>query len=411
MQRQQKHNIMKTKINLLTIITALIVMSNISNAQNFTIYNTANSGISDNYVGDIEIYNGNLWAGTLNGISKFDGSNWTVYNTSNSGLAHNIITDMSISMTGEVWVANYDQGVIQFNGTSWTNFNTSNSGLSNNNMVSIKVDNNNIWIGTYGGLNIYDSTNWTTYSTSNSGIPGDNVRRLDFESNGDVWVPTWYGGIAKFDGITWTVFDASNSILPSNSVPIVRIDNEQNKWIGTNNGLVKFDGTNWNLYNTGNSPLIEDDVRAIEFNNVGDVIIGTNGGGLAIYDGYNWTLYNTSNSLLPSNEIRSLKFDNNSGNLWIGTNQGLVKMETVISAVTDYIFPDNILYFPNPSNGIFTISHTNGKTTFYEITDITGKVIQKGTMTGNQTKIDLSENGNGVYFLISDKQTTKLVKE
>jgi ligand-binding sensor domain-containing protein len=59
---------------------------------NWTVYNTSNSGLPDNYVYAIAIDGqGNKWIGTLGGgLAKFDGVNWTVYNTSNSGLPYNV---------------------------------------------------------------------------------------------------------------------------------------------------------------------------------------------------------------------------------------------------------------------------------------------------------------------------------
>lgn len=281
---------MNIRIAVFAIIIVFFNLYEYSYSQSFTAYNKGNSGLSDNYVGDIEIFNSKLWLGTLNGISVFDGFGWNTFNTSNSGLKHNIITDISISKDGLVWIANYNQGVLKYDGQNWINFNDANSELSNNNMVSIKADSNNvIWIGSYGGLNIYDNNSWTIYNTSNSGIPDDDIRDIDFEDNGNIWVPTWYGGIAIYDGNTWTVFNTSNSELPSNSVSLVKIDTDQCKWIGTTNGLVKLDGLDWNIYNTNNSPIPDNDIRAIEFSANGSVIVGTRLGGLAIYSGTDWT--------------------------------------------------------------------------------------------------------------------------
>ena len=77
--------------------------------------------------------------------------------------------------------------------------------------------------------------------------------------------------------------------------------------------------TVWTVYNTSNSPLPDNVIRAIEFDFTGNVWIGTDNG-LAKFDGTNWTIIDSSNSDLPVNQIRSIAFDS-VNHLWVGTLQ------------------------------------------------------------------------------------------
>jgi ligand-binding sensor domain-containing protein len=43
----------------------------------------------------------NRWGG---GLAKFDGVNWTVYNTSNSGLPDNYVYAIAIDGQGNKWI-------------------------------------------------------------------------------------------------------------------------------------------------------------------------------------------------------------------------------------------------------------------------------------------------------------------
>lgn len=73
---------------------------------------------------------------------------------------------------------------------------------------------------------------------------------------------------------------------------------------------------------------------------------------------------------------------------------------------------NNYLIYPNPSSkGLFTIEQTVIKNTPYEIIDITGKVIKKGTLKEKRTTIDLSKNASGVYLLKIDGQTVNMIKQ
>jgi len=68
--------------------------------------------------------------------------------------------------------------------------------------------------------------------------------------------------------------------------------------------------------------------------------------------------------------------------------------------------------FPNPSTGIFIIPHDAiSSDTQYQITDITGKIIKLGFLTGEQTKVDLTDVISGVYFFNALNNTLKLVKK
>ena len=296
----------------------------------WTVYNSLNSGLPDNVVWSIAIDGlGNKWIGTSGGLAKFDGTSWTVYNTSNSGLPDNTVLSIAIDGSGNKWIGTWNGGLAKFDGTNWTVYNTSNSGLPDKYVNSIAIDvSENKWIGTYdSGLAKFDGTNWVIYKTSNSGLPNNYVTSIAIDGSGNKWISTFFGGLAKFDDINWKVYTTSNLGLPDNLVRSIAIDGSGNKWIGTwgSGGLAKFDGTNWTVYNTSNSGLPANYINTIAIDGSENKWIGT-GGGLAIFDGTNWTVYNISNSGLPDNHVLSIAIDG-SGNKWIGTYSGLVKFD------------------------------------------------------------------------------------
>ncbi|MFW6020189.1 MAG: T9SS type A sorting domain-containing protein [Bacteroidales bacterium] len=202
--------------------------------------------------------------------------------------------------------------------------------------------------------------------------PGNEVMDIAI-TEGNKWIGTWGGGVAKFDGTNWTVYNKSNSGLPDNKVAEIAIDGEGNKWLGTRDqGLVKFDGTNW-------------------------------------------TIYNESNSGLPKNYISSIAIDQE-GNKWIGTGGGVaVFNETGVSVEENRLTPQNIIIFPNPTQGKVKLSMETEMTRIV-IFDLTGKeIMQIDEVQANKKSIDLSGKRAGVYLLNihTDDQviTKKILKQ
>jgi hypothetical protein len=59
---------------------------------------------------------------------------------------------------------------------------------------------------------------------------------------------------------------------------------------------------------------------------------------------------------------------------------------------------DHFSVYPNPSQGIFTVSGINAGTVI-EITDLSGKQVSRFTATASRADVDLSASADGVYFI------------
>ncbi len=180
------------------------------------------------------------------GLAKFDGQNWTVYNSSNSGLPENTVMSIAIDDLGNKWIGtnggSQGGGLSRFDGTNWTTYNSGNSGLSNDYVEDIAIDGSGtLWIATYfGGLVQFDGINWTTYDPSNSGLPGYVVRVVEVDETDTKWIGVYNYGLTKFDGMNWTTYNSVNSLLPDDMVISIAFDGNGTKWIGTFNGLAVF---------------------------------------------------------------------------------------------------------------------------------------------------------------------------
>ena len=83
------------------------------------------------------------------------------------------------------------------------------------------------------------------------------------------------------------------------------------------------------------------------------------------------------------------------------------------------IIESNITISPNPTSGIFTIKNQeasvversrNTRPSCVSITDIAGKII-KNQLTSNNSKIDISNFPNGIYFVKIQMEDNIIIKK
>src|SRR5688572_21089475 len=68
------------------------------------------------------------------------------------------------------------------------------------------------------------------------------------------------------------------------------------------------------------------------------------------------------------------------------------------TGVKDNVLQNSISVYPNPSNGVFSVSVPTARAYTLEVSDLTGRVIKTETVKGN-AQLDLSNNAKGVYML------------
>jgi ABC-type transport system substrate-binding protein/ligand-binding sensor domain-containing protein len=219
----------------------------------------------------------------------------------------------------QVWVGT-DGGLLMIDSSNETyvKYTTTNCELVNNYILSVAREHTgNKWFGTNGGVSKFDGANWTTYTTAN-GLANNIVRVVTIDSSGNKWFGT-DGGVSKFDGANWTTYTTANG-LGNNLVLSGTADNSGNVWFGTfGGGVSKFDGVTWTTYTTANG-LANDMVSAIAIDNGGNQWFGTELGGVSEFDGSTWTTYSTANGL-ANNCVYAIAIDK-SGTMWFGTNGG-----------------------------------------------------------------------------------------
>jgi len=210
----------------------------------------------------------------------------------------------------------------------WTTYRKS-DGLASDSVMSIVVDEDNIWFTTNNGVSVFDGENWTTYGASD-GLVYRYVTAIDVDEDGNKWFGTHRGVSMLNDGGTphnksddaWTTYTTSNSGLAFNRVSAVAVDQEGNKWFGTKlddgygYGVSKFDGSAWTTYNTSNGALKSNSINVISVDNSNNVWVGTSTGGASKYDGEGWMPYRAGSGL-ASDHVRAIAVDS-ANEKWFG---------------------------------------------------------------------------------------------
>ena len=252
------------------------------------------------------------------------------------------------------------------NGQNIINYTTS-DGLLTNFIECIDIDiNDNLWIGTPIGVQMFDGSSWINYNTStNPSMAADNIKVVSAMSNGDIWIGTDYG-VSQFNGIDWTTFTSANglnnngSIWTSYGYPELHwsgvngtaFDSQGNTWFSSPlGGVTSKVGNNFITYDTAYG-LLSQNATSILIDDLDNKWIGT-GGGISVLDAdnINFTHYTRMYIMPPPdtlNPVVDIELDYY-GNPWVGiyvgylAEGGVASWNSVSSNWLDYDVDDGLI--------------------------------------------------------------------
>jgi ligand-binding sensor domain-containing protein len=344
------------------------------------VYNTDNSGIASNDIRAIGMDSlGNMWFGTTNGLSKFNGVAWKNYTTADK-LAHNTVNTIAyekgtngdelwVGTEGGVSVIGVTSDAVTF-ATPYTTTNPNYPGMISNAVFAAAVDSQHVrWFGSDKGLMSFDGSVWKSYTTANN-LANNQVNAIAYEETSfgpEIWVGT-AGGISvvntQVDAVTFaTPYTTTNTNYPgmvSNLIQSATFDKVHDmRWFGSSQGVMGFGNSQFISFTT-NDFLPDNDVTCAAVGSDGMVYFGTRNGGVSRFDGVSGASpLDTSWSGISSNSIRAIAVGK-SGALWFATDLGVTKWVPPGLGVSDELgrpIPVRIgSIFPNPFNPSTSIS-------------------------------------------------------
>lgn len=86
--------------------------------------------------------------------------------------------------------------------------------------------------------------------------------------------------------------------------------------------------------------------------------------------------------------------------------------KATLTSVRNQQSPEVLRLFPNPVQNKLEINGLKAYASYeYQMTDLTGKVVQEGSVNGNAASLDLSNLNKGIYVLQLQGKAYKIVKE
>lgn len=283
--------------------------------------------------------------------------------TEKDGIPSNSIYSIIQDHLGYIWVAT-ENGLLNYDGYKFKRYNLANElgipGLNPITSALFEDSENNLWIGTYGGVIKYNrlENEFRAYS-----IPVKNPNKdlgkvciINEDSAGRIWL-----GVNKFinssidNGLAYikkgehkvNLFYGQNDSARIQTVNYIDCDMKNNLWVSSKDGLRKIDLNSMNLekINFKNSP-IQSFNSAILIDDQGILWGCLRGKGFGSYNPLNGKVkfysfsYSNVNSI-SNNRVNSIVQDKD-GTLWLGTNNGVNHFDPKTGKFKRYFYHEGL---------------------------------------------------------------------
>lgn len=275
------------------------------------------------------------------------------------------------SSKGELWIASRMDGLFRINsdGKLYREEISSSRVVSGQIREFVEDSQQNIWFGTFDGLQVYNPFE-DSYKVYRPGIyPGqiehESVFSLYCDNQGTIWVGTYYGGVNYFnlESDLFTYYHPHHiqdgKCLNFPIVGQIVEDDERNLWIATDGGGVnKFDRKKrtFSYYEaTGGNSLLHDNIKTVAYaSDLEYIYVGTYTGGLSRYDKrtgrfYNYLFQYKSKGIGPDGSIYYCLY--REGYLYVAAHNGFWQLDVNTDQFTLISNHYNIQVFEIDKNG------------------------------------------------------------
>ncbi|HEY8896802.1 MAG TPA: two-component regulator propeller domain-containing protein, partial [Niastella sp.] len=311
---------------------------------------------------------GNIWAGTWSGGANLwprFGKKFALYQRTidSNSLNNNIAQAITGDAAGNIWVGTDGGGLNYFDRKTKTfkhflhDVKNANSPLSNY-VLSVWNDESDIMVLGYhpAGFGLYNKKTGVFRHNMNTEVNGKVFQSFSTlvickDHEGKYWLGTW-GGLCVYDpkldtSNSYAYDPASDRSISGNTIICIYEDRKHQLWVGTSNGLNKYDPTTntFTRYknDTANKNSLSNNyVYTIHEDKKGYLWLGTNGGGLNCFDPATgrFSVY-TEKDGLPNNAVKGI-LEDEKGNLWLSTNKGLSKFNMATKNFRNYDIADGL---------------------------------------------------------------------
>ncbi len=298
---------------------------------------------------------GNLWIGTLGGLSRYDGRNFTNY-TIRNGLQNNTIWSVAVDGGGNVWMGS-ERVISQFNGKEFRHFRRQQEQTTRvlNNTQQIQVLNDTTWWRVAGDVyfitrgkikyfvtpgdtgfvsamlvekgGLWIAKEGVVYYLAKNRIDSfkfrgedheyfPNIYRIFRDKDGEMWVAANTGLYRIWRNAIAQVPVTTDSLQAQPVITSMAQDITGAFWLATNKGVIKLSGKTPQYYNKRNG-LSDNNFFEVFTDVEGNVWMASDGQGLFRYSGTQFTGLDETMGL-PSAQVTAIA-SNNRDSLFLGT--------------------------------------------------------------------------------------------
>jgi len=296
-----------------------------------------------------------VWVGTVKGVAfapkddpnLLDHSRWYSFVSGQKGLSNDFVNSI-LNVDEEVYIGT-NGGVFRFNNTdsSWVFL-----GLSGIIVRDLKYNSNRIFAGTSWGVYVYENGTWSQVSLD--GLKNRNLNSIVINNSSDIWVGTEGSGISVLPVAEsfWTNFVIEGP--PGNIFNKIAIEENGKIWCSNwSGGCSSFNGSAWDSFQDTLFSLFNRRpwMATVTLDFEGNVWFGSWGDGLFKLDSQGgWFRYDSSNSELrpttkPFETVVSDVVVDEAGTKWMANWEGVEKRTVVAlqdNQWTPYLTSDGI---------------------------------------------------------------------
>jgi ligand-binding sensor domain-containing protein len=279
---------------------------------------TSKDGLANDFVWALaEDSSGRIWLGTNgNGIDVLEAGRVVAHYDVKDGLPQGAIAALTFTRNGDLWAGTFD-GLARFREGRWRRWSRQ-EGLPAQVVRTIREDGDgNLWLGTAEGVARMQGDSVEALPPEEGG--GAYVRAMIEDREGNLWVGLFGAGLRRLTDETFFAVGRPEG-APFLATYTVLEAQDGSMWVSTYRGAWRFKDGEFSSVTTRDG-LPSDSIGVLAEDGDGGIWIGTSARGLGYWRAGKVAKF-TEKEGLPNESIRALLVDS-TGSVWAGTTGGL----------------------------------------------------------------------------------------